>query len=143
MITRKAYPSDLSDEQWVYVEPLLPKRDNRGRKAQHSRREMLNALLYMVRSGCAWRMLPHDLPPWEAVYAFWRRLVEKGHLIAINDALRVEIRLEEEREAEPSLVIVDSQSVQTAEKKAFVDLTAISVRKAANAKLPSIAKDGF
>src|SRR6187549_750607 len=99
MITRKAYPSDLSDEQWTYVEPLLPKRDKRGRQAQHSRREMLNAVLYLARSGCAWRMLPHDLPPWEAVYAFWRRLVEKGSLVAINDALRVEIRLEEEREA--------------------------------------------
>lgn len=134
MITRKPYPSDLSDEQWGYVEPLLPKRDKRGRQAQHSRREMLNALLYMARSGCAWRMLPHDLPPWEAVYAFWRRLVEKGSLIAINDALRVEIRLEEEREAEPSLVIIDSQSVQTAEKKELVDLTRISAGKGASAK---------
>jgi len=136
MITRKPYPSDLSDEQWEYVEPLLPKRDRRGRKAQHSRREVLNALLYMARSGCAWRMLPHDLPPWEAVYAFWRRLVEKGSLIAINDALRVEIRLEEEREAEPSLVIIDSQSVQTAEKKGFVDLTHISAGKGASVKSP-------
>jgi transposase len=136
MITRKPYPSDLSDEQWAYVEPLLPKRDKRGRKAQHSRREMLNALLYMARSGCAWRMLPHDLPPWEAVYAFWRRLVEKGSLIAINDALRVEIRLEEEREAEPSLVIIDSQSVQTAEKKGLMDLTRISAGKGVSAKSP-------
>jgi putative transposase len=136
MITRKPYPSDLSDEQWSYVEPLLPKRDKRGRTAQHSRREMLNALLYMARSGCAWRMLPHDLPPWEAVYAFWRRLVEKGSLIAINDALRVEMRLEEEREAEPSLVIIDSQSVQTAEKKGLMDLTRISAGKGASAKSP-------
>ena len=136
MITRKAYPSDLTDEQWAYVEPLLPKQDKRGRKAQHPRREMLNALLYLARSGCAWRMLPHDLPPWEAVYAYWRRLVEKGSLIAINDALRVEIRLEEEREAEPSLVIIDSQSVQTAEKKGRVDLTHISAEKGASAKSP-------
>ena len=136
MITRKAYPSDLTDEQWAYIEPLLPKQDKRGRKAQHPRREMLNALLYLVRSGCAWRMLPHDLPPWEAVYAFWKRLVEKGSLIAISDALRLEIRLQEEREPEPSLVIVDSQSVQTAEKKVPADLTAISARKAAKDKSP-------
>ena len=136
MITRKAYPSDLTDEQWAYVETLLPKQDSRGRKARHSRREMLNALLYLARSGCAWRMLPHDLPPWEAVYAFWRRLAEKGSLIAISDALRLEIRLQEEREPEPSLVIVDSQSAQTAEKKVPVDLTAISARKAAKGKSP-------
>jgi len=136
MITRKAYPSDLTDEQWAYIEPLLPKQDKRGRKAQHPRREMLNALLYLARSGCAWRMLPHDLPPWEAVYAFWKRLVEKGSLIAISDALRLEIRLQEEREPEPSLVIVDSQSVQTAEKKVPVDLTAISAKKAAKGKSP-------
>jgi putative transposase len=134
METRKAYPSDLSDEQWDYVEPLLPKRDKRGRKAQHPRREMLNALLYIARSGCSWRMLPHDLPPWEAVYAFLRRLVEKNCLIAINDALRVEIRLEDEREAEPSLVIIDSQSVQTAEKRGHVALTLINVKRAANVK---------
>jgi putative transposase len=76
---------------------------------------MLNALIYMAQSGCAWRMLPHDLTPWQAVDAFWRRLVEKGSLIAISDALRLEIRLQEEREPEPSLVIVDSQSAQTAE----------------------------
>ena len=62
-------------------------------------------------------MLPHDLPPWEAVYAFWRRLVERNVLQQINDALRVQIRVEAGREAEPSVVIIDSQSVQTAEKR--------------------------
>jgi putative transposase len=116
MNERKPYPTDLSDEQWQRIEPLLPKK-KQGRDAQHSRREMLNALLYWARTGCQWRMLPHDLPPWEAVYAFWRRLVEHQTLQAINDALRVQIRLEEDRQAEPSVVIIDSQSVQTAEKR--------------------------
>lgn len=120
MSQRQPYPTDLTDEQWALVEPLLPKA-TRGRKPVHSRREMLNALLYLTRTGCQWRMLPHDLPPWEAVYAFWRRLVAQGVLERLNDALRVQVRLHEEREAEPSVVIVDSQSVQTAEKGGLWD----------------------
>jgi transposase len=82
---------------------------------------MVNALLYMARTGCQWRMLPHDLPPWEAVYAFWRGLVDSGALVQINDTLRVQVRLEEDRAADPSVIIVDSQSVQTAEKRGPAD----------------------
>ena len=133
MNTRKAYPTDLNDKQWQLIEPLLPKK-KQGRDAQHSRREMLNALLYMARTGCQWRMLPHDLPPWEAVYAFWRRLLERNVLQQINDSLRVQIRLEEEREAEPSVVIIDSQSVQTAEKRGRWASTRISDAKGASDK---------
>jgi putative transposase len=133
MNIRKAYPTDLNDKQWQLIEPLLPKK-KQGRAAQHSRREMLNALLYMARTGCQWRMLPHDLPPWEAVYAFWRRLLERNVLQQINDNLRVQIRLEEEREAEPSVVIIDSQSVQTAEKRGRSALTRISDAKGASDK---------
>lgn len=133
MNERKPYPTDLTNEQWELIEPLLPKK-RQGRNAVHSRREMVNALLYLTRTGCQWRMLPHDFPPWEAVYAFWRRLVERNILMQINDALRTMIRLEEEREAEPSVVIVDSQSVQTAEKRGLVDLTRTSARKAASDK---------
>lgn len=131
METRKPYPTDLSDEQWQRIEGLLPKK-TRGREPLHSRREMFNALLYLTRTGCQWRMLPHDLPPWEAVYAFWRRLVEGRILERINDALRVQIRLQEAREAEPSVAIIDSQSVQTAEKKARAALIRTSERKGAN-----------
>lgn len=134
MSERKPYPTDLTDEQWALVEPLLPKRDGRGRKPVHTRREMFNAILYLNRSGCQWRMLPHDFPAWEAVYAFWRRLVERNALIAINDALRTEIRLKEEREAEPSVVIVDSQSAQTAEKRGRLGLIHTSDAKDANGK---------
>src|SRR5215510_5019713 len=131
MSERKPYPTDLSDEQWHRIEPLLPKK-KQGRNAEHSRREMMNALLYMVRTGCQWRMLPHDLPPWEAVYAFWRRWLERNLLQDINDALRVQIRLEEGREAEPSVAIIDSQSVQTAEKRGRSASTDISHGKGAN-----------
>jgi transposase len=133
MDIRKPYPTDLSDEQWQGIEPLLPKK-KQGRDPLHSRREMLNALLYLARTGCQWRMLPHDLPPWEAVYAFWRRLVEGNILERVNDALRVQIRLEEDRDPDPSVVIIDSQSVQTAEKKGRVASTPINARKGANDK---------
>lgn len=116
MSERKPYPTDVSDEQWALIGPLLPKK-KQGRDPLHNRREMMNALLYLARTGCQWRMLPHDLPPWQAVYAFWRRLIERGVLEKINDALRVQIRLAEGHEADPSVVIIDSQSVQTAEKR--------------------------
>jgi transposase len=133
MNPRKAYPTDLSDQQWQTIEPLLPTK-RQGRDAKHSRREMMNALLYMARTGCQWRMLPHDLPPWEAVYAFWRRLLERNLLQQLNDALRVQIRLEEEREAEPSVVIIDSQSVQTAEKRGRLASTPTSGAKGVSDK---------
>lgn len=141
MAKRQPYPTDLTDKQWALVEPLLPK-ETRGRKPVHPRREMLNALLYLARTGCQWRMLPHDLPPWEAVYAFWRRLVAQRALERINDALRIQIRLQEDREADPSVVIVDSQSVQTAEKRGPAAWTATSDAKASSAKLPSIPRGG-
>ncbi len=134
MNERKPYPSDLNDEQWQIIEPLLPKRDRRGLQPKHSRREMLNAVLYLNRAGCQWRMSPHDFPPWEAVYAFWHKLVERNALIPINDALRTEIRLKEERDAEPSVVIIDSQSTQTAEKRGRLGLTRSNDVKEANDK---------
>lgn len=133
MNERQPYPTDLNDAQWQRIEALLPKK-RQGRHPRHSRREMVNALLYLARTGCQWRMLPHDFPPWEAVYAFWRRLVEHNHLKRINDALRVQIRLEEEREAEPSVVIIDSQTVQTAEKRGRWDSTRTSARRGASDK---------
>lgn len=141
MAKRRPYPTDLTDEQWALIAPLLPQ-PRRGRKPIHPRREMINALLYMVRTGCQWRMLPHDLPPWEAVYAFWRTLVDNRTLERINDALRVQIRLEEDREADPSVIIIDSQSVQTAEKRGPADWTPTSDAKAASAKSPWTPRDG-
>lgn len=141
MAKRRPYPTDLTDQQWAVIEPLLPK-ERRGRKPVHPRREMLNALLYLARTGCQWRMLPHDLPPWEAVYAFWRRLVAQRVLERINDALRIQIRLREDREADPSVVMVDSQSVQTAEKRGSAARTATSDAKASSAKSPSIPRAG-
>ena len=95
---------------------------------------MLNAILYVTRTGCQWRLLPHDFPAWEAVYACFNRLSKKGVWQQINDALRQQVRTEVGRDPQPSLLIIDSQSVQTAEKRGHVATTPTSVAKAANAK---------
>jgi putative transposase len=111
--TRKSYPSDLTDAEWKKVEPLIPKPEsNRGRKRLHSIREILNAIYYIVRAGCAWRMLPHDLPPWETVYHYFRLWRKNEIWIHINAALRTELREAEDRNPQPSAAILDSQSVK-------------------------------
>jgi len=69
---RKAYQSDLSDEEWSFLEPLLPAPRATGRPKTHSTREVFNAIFYIVRGGCAWRLLPHDFPPWKSVYHYFR-----------------------------------------------------------------------
>ena len=122
MSKRKNYPTDLTDNEWSLIEPLLP-RQKTGRPRKYGQREMLNAITYLARTGCSWRMLPHDLPPWEAVYAYFRKLQAANLWVKLNDQLREELRVELGREAEPSVVIVDSQSVKTTEKGGLVVLT--------------------
>jgi len=114
---RKPYPTDLSDAQWQKIEPYLPKRKSpRGRKREHSLREIMNATIYVLRSGCAWRMMPHDLPPWKTVYHYFRLWREDGIWAQISDALRIEVRVAEGRDPQPSAAILDSQSTKTTEK---------------------------
>src|SRR5215207_361040 len=129
MNNRPAYPSDLTDEQWAHLRIMLPRRVGKGGAPLHSRREMMNAILYVVRTGCQWRALPHEFPPWETVYGYFRKLGENGLWEMINHHLRVGIREQEGREAEPSVVILDSQSVKTTEKKGRVASTAASGSK--------------
>lgn len=112
---RLPYPSDLSNKEWEVIKPyILPLQSNCGRKRIHSYRKILNSLFYLLRSGCSWRMLPHEFPHWKAVYYFrvWRlnRFLER-----INGTLRTELRTEYGREPEPSAAILDSQSVKTTE----------------------------
>lgn len=113
MEPRKPYPTDLSDKQYALIEPLLPKPRPRGRKATLSRRELLNAILYKVKTGCQWRALPHDLPNYKTVYTYFTWWTLDGTLDAILTALREGIRKEAGREATPSAAIIDSQSVKT------------------------------
>jgi putative transposase len=113
---RESYQTDLSDTEWQKVEPCIPKpKTKRGRPREHSFREILNAIFYLVRSGCAWRMLPHDFPPWKIVYHYFRLWRLNGTWESINASLREKIRTAEGRNPEPSAAIIDSQSIKTTE----------------------------
>ena len=113
---RKPYPSDLTDAQWEILAPLLPPAKPGGRPRSVDLREVLNGVLYVLRSGCPWRMLPHDLPPWQTVYKHFRRWSGDGTWERINGALRPMVREMEGRDPEPSAAVIDSQSVKTTEK---------------------------
>ncbi len=114
---RKRYPTDLTDAQWERLRPLLERDPSKGgRPRTYALREIVNALLYVLRGGISWRAIPHDLPPWESVYDHYRRWKREGTLERVHDALRQELRLASGREATPSAVILDSQSVRTTEK---------------------------
>ena len=117
MSAKRRYPTDLTDRQWELIEPLLPEpAAGTGRPPKHSKREIVSAILYHVRAGGSWRMLPKDLPPWETVYGYFRDWGKDGTLDRIHDALREQVRTKHERRnPEPSAGIVDSQSVKGAD----------------------------
>ena len=117
MAAKRRYPTDLTDRQWELIEPLLPEpAAGTGRPPKHSKREIVSAILYHVRAGGSWRMLPKDLPPWETVYGYFRDWGKDGTLDRIHDALREQVRTKHERRnPEPSTGIVDSQSVKGAD----------------------------
>ena len=117
---RRAYPSDLTDAEWGLLEPLLPSPQRGGRPRIYSRREVVNAIMYVLRSGCSWRMLPHDLPPWRTVFHYFRTWRKDGTWESVHAALRERMRLTEGRESSPSAAIIDSQSVRTTEKGGLV-----------------------
>jgi putative transposase len=120
---RKPYKTDLSDKQWACLKPLIPpgKAENGGRGRQRSvdMREILNAIFFWADNGCKWHSLPHDLPPSSTVHGYFSKWVKKGIWQKINDELRKQVRLKEGREADPSLAMIDSQSVKTAQKGAL------------------------
>jgi putative transposase len=110
---RKAYQSDLSDEEWSILESHLPIPNTSGRPKMHSTREVLNAIFYVVRGGCAWRLLPHDFPPWKTVYHYFRSWRLDGTWERLHAALRKRVRVRLKRDPQPSAAIVDSRSVKT------------------------------
>ena len=116
MAGRRRYPTDLSDTEWELIKPLVPSVKSGGRPALHQRREIVDALAYWLRAGCAWRLLPHDLPPWQTVYHYWRTWRLEGRWERILAVLRERERVRLGRDPTPSAVIVDSQSVKTTEK---------------------------
>ena len=113
---RKAYPSDLNDRAWAILEPLIPPAETGGRERGVEMREILNGILYVLRSGCSWRMLPHDLPPWSTVYDYFRKWRLSGVWEKLHTALRERLRQAMGREVTPSAGIVDSQSVKTSHR---------------------------
>ena len=115
-MARRAYPTDLTDAQWAVLEPLIPPPKPGGRPPAHPRRELVNAMLYVLRGGIAWRMLPHEFPPWQTVSHSFRLWRLDGTWERINAALRERLRIKLGRDPEPSGAILDSQSVKTTEK---------------------------
>jgi putative transposase len=110
---RKPYSTDLSDAEWACLEPYLPAPKANGRPRVYSLREILNAIFYLVRSGCSWRLLPHDFPPWRSVYHYFRQFRLDGTWARVHAALRQRVRVRLNRNPQPSAGIVDSQSVKT------------------------------
>lgn len=108
----KRYPSDLTDEEWSAIEPVLPGPARRGRKRSTDLREVVNAIRYMVRSGCEWRMLPIHFPPWQTVYWWFRRFVRLLLFRTIHDVAVMIDRERAGREASPSAGVIDSQSIK-------------------------------
>jgi transposase len=116
MLERKQYTSDLTDQEWEIVEPLLPDDKAVGRLREVDLREVLNAIYYRADNGVKWRNLPSDFPAWQTVYGYFRTWVKLGIWEAINTALVEQVRVSVGRKASPSLSIIDSQSVKLGQK---------------------------
>ena len=113
---RTGYPTDVSDEEWEIIAPLLPKAksaNGRGRQRTVDLRGVYNAMRYLSRTGCAWALLPNEFPPSKTVYAYWRKWEKQGVWKRIHDELRGRVRRKEERESQATGGLIDSQSVKT------------------------------
>ena len=116
-MSKPNYPSNLTDKEWVIIGSLIPSAKPGGRPRSVDIRAILNAIFYLVRTGCQWRLLPHDFPPWGTVHYYYRRWRRDGTLFKIHEHLRKEVRLKYGKDIHPSQAIIDSQSVKTTEKR--------------------------
>jgi len=110
---RKAYASDLTDAQWDLLDHLIPAPPEDAPHLIYERRDIVNAILYVLRSGCPWRLLPHDLPAWGTVYWYFRKWRREGVWDLVLYALRRQVRQQQGRHAQPSAAVIDSQSIKT------------------------------
>ena len=114
---RARCPSDPTDSQWAVIAPMIPNATPGGRPRKADKREIVEAILYLLRAGCAWRLLPHDFPPWQTVYYYLRRWEREGAWAGVLHTLVMADRELAGREASPSAAILDSQTVRTADQK--------------------------
>jgi putative transposase len=117
------YPTDLTDEQWGAISRLIPPAKPGGRPRSVNMRAVLNALFYLARTGCAWRMMPQDYPPKDTVYTYFKKFREDGTWKRIHELLGKRVRLKHGKQQQPSAAIIDSQSVKTTEKRGLVAAT--------------------
>lgn len=116
-ILRKSYPSDLLNTEWEEIRKYFEKDYSRGgRPLKHEKREILNAIFYVLRTGCQWRYLPQEFPPWKTVYTYFKKWKDQNLFEEINHHLRKNLRILLGRNEEPTAAIIDSQSVKTVEK---------------------------
>jgi putative transposase len=113
---RLAYTTDLTDEEWQLLKPLLPPEKSGGRPHKYAIREVINGIQYVLRGGCAWRLMPHDLPHWQTAYQTFRAWRRDGTWVRIHDQLRERVRTRMGRHPQPSAAIIDAQTVKTTEK---------------------------
>ena len=116
---RHAYPSDLTDAEWLLIEPLLPVTTPRGQPRIHRYRDLLDGILYVLRNGCIWAALPHDLPPYQTVYTYFRDWQMDGTWKRLHDTLMEADREVAGRKPEPTAGILDSQTAKTTERGAI------------------------
>ena len=124
---RKEYKSDLTDKEWELIKPHIPPAKRGGRPRKTDMREVLNAIFYVVKTGCQWDLLPHDFPAKGTVYEYFNTWRKDGTMEVLNRQLSEQLRQQMGREATPSATIMDSQSVKTTEKGGIAVLTGISV----------------
>ena len=119
--TTRAYPSDLRDEEWSILDPLIPRARKVGRPEKYAKRTILNAIFYLVRSGCAWRMLPNDLPPWKLVWHYFAHWKKQGVWARLNDALRDAVRVQAGKKKPLPLRSLTRRACAQLSKAEFVD----------------------